>query len=176
MHGLANQESLKYVLSIYDKFEKVPSEEELSEYVKATLNLGKVVPGYGHAVLRKTDPRFLEILKFADKNIHNDDLVKIVKLLYKIVPDILTSYGEGKISCPYPNIDAISGAVLYHYGVTRFEYYTVIFGVSRILGFCAQSILARGVGAPIIRPKSVTNKWIKEYLENLKKNINDENK
>jgi hypothetical protein len=35
-----------------------PSTEAVRQYVVDTLASGKVVPGYGHAVLRKTDPRY----------------------------------------------------------------------------------------------------------------------
>ena len=36
-----------------------PSKEEVKDFVWATLKSGKVVPGFGHAVLRKTDPRYM---------------------------------------------------------------------------------------------------------------------
>jgi len=57
-------------------------------------------------------------------------------------------------------VDAISGSLLYHFGVTEFEYYTVLFGVSRALGMCSQLIMNRALGTPITRPKSVSTKWL----------------
>lgn len=33
------------------------TEDQLKEFIWKTLKSGQVVPGYGHAVLRKTDPR-----------------------------------------------------------------------------------------------------------------------
>jgi len=169
LHGLANQECLKFVLAIQEKYKKVPSKEEMSEFVWATLKLGKVIPGYGHAVLRATDPRFTALLNFGKKDCPNDEICQIVERLYEVVPDILKDYGGGKISDPWPNVDAISGSLLFHYGLTRFDYYTVMFGVSRTLGFCAQAIMARGLQAPITRPKSVTNEWVEETLKKIKK-------
>ncbi len=158
LHGLANQNSLKFVLAIKDKFDGCPSKEQMEKYLRGWLETGKVIPGYGHAVLRKTDPRFTEIKKFADKHLPDDDLIKIVSLMSEVAPVVLKE--QGKASSVYPNVDAISGAVLYSLGLERFDYYTVIFGVSRILGFCAQLVIARGVNSSIIRPKSVTSEML----------------
>ena len=36
-----------------------PSKEDVEKFVWETLKSGKVVPGFGHAVLRKTDPRYM---------------------------------------------------------------------------------------------------------------------
>lgn len=169
LHGLANQECLKFANSILDKYDKIPSREELHEYVMATLNVGKVIPGYGHAVLRATDPRFTAFLEFGRKHCPQAEVFMMAEKLFEVVPPILKDFGGGKIANPWPNVDAISGALLFYYGLDLFDYYTVMFGVSRVLGFCAQAILARGLHAPIIRPKSVTNEWIADYLNNKKK-------
>jgi len=82
--------------------------------------------------------------------------------MYEVIPPILIEHGKAKN--PYPNVDAGSGALLYHFGVTEFEYYTVFFGVSRALGMCAHNIYNRALGIPITRPKSVGTKWIKETV------------
>lgn len=169
LHGLANQECLKFVHSIQEKFSGVPSKKQLEEFVWSTLNLGKVVPGYGHAVLRRTDPRFTAFYEFGEERCAKDDMFQIVKLLYEVVPGILKEYGSGKVADPYPNVDAISGSLLFHYGLNMFDYYTVLFGVSRILGFCAQAIMAKGLQAPIIRPKTATNEWILERIKEVTK-------
>ena len=93
LHGLANQECLKFVLSIQEKYGKVPSEEELSDFVWSTLKLGKVIPGYGHAVLRATDPRFTAFLNFGKQHCPADEIFQIVEKLHEVVPDILKEYG-----------------------------------------------------------------------------------
>jgi len=164
LHGLANQNVLKFILNLKDDFDdKCPKTQELQKYLRSYLDLGKVIPGYGHAVLRVTDPRFSELQKFADENIKECSLLDIVNKLYKVTPNILKEYG--KASSVYPNVDAISGSILYDYGIEHFDYYTVVFGVSRILGFCAQTIIARGVGSGLIRPKSVTSELLLQLLE-----------
>ena len=160
LHGLANQNSLKFVLSIKDKFDGCPSKEQMEKYLRSWLETGKIIPGYGHAVLRKTDPRFTEIKKFANKYLPDNKLIKIVNLMNEIAPMVLKE--QGKARSVYPNVDAISGAVLYALGLEHFDYYTVIFGISRILGFCAQLVIARGLNSSIIRPKSVTSEMLEE--------------
>ena len=168
LHGLANQECLKFVLAIHEKYDGVPSKEEMRDFVLSTLKLGKVIPGYGHAVLRATDPRYTAFFEFGKKYCSKEETFQIVKKLFEIVPGVLKEYGGGKIADPWPNVDAISGSLLFHYGLDMFDYYTVMFGVSRVLGFCAQAIMARALQAPIIRPKSVTNEWLIDALKKKK--------
>jgi citrate synthase len=160
LHGLANQECLKFIVTMREEIGHSPSDEEVKTYCQNLLDNNRVVSGYGHPVLRITDPRFTAFLEFGKKNMPNDETFKIVKQLFEIVPDLLTE--QGKAKDPWPNVDAASGSLLYHYGIKEYEFYPVLFGVSRILGFSAQTILARALGTPIIRPKSVTTEWIKK--------------
>jgi len=162
LHGLANQECLKFVLDVKEKYGGVPTTEQLKEFTWDTLNSGKVIPGYGHAVLRKTDPRFIAFNNFGKRVCPDDEVFKTVDLMYEVIPPILIEHGKAKN--PYPNVDAGSGALLYHFGVTEFQYYTVFFGVSRALGMSAHNIYNRALGIPITRPKSVGTKWIKKTV------------
>ncbi len=163
LHGLANQEVIKWIFEMQKSLGvEMPSKEQIEEYVKKTLEGGKVVPGYGHAVLRKTDPRFSAQMEFAKKHMPNDPIVNIVWRIYETVPPILQSLG--KIKNPWPNVDAHSGAILVHYGMKEYEYYTVLFGVSRALGVQAAQIWSRALGFPLERPKSVTFQNVKDWL------------
>lgn len=164
LHGLANQVCLHFISQIHEQLGTAPSKEQLRSYVFETLDSGGVIPGYGHAVLRVTDPRFTAFLKFGKRNCQGSKYLNTVEQLYEVVPEILKSYKGGKIADPWPNVDAISGALLYHYGMIHYDFYTVMFGVSRTLGFCAQNIIARGLNQPIIRPKSVSNEWLHEFI------------
>ncbi|MGQ8336814.1 citrate (Si)-synthase [Sunxiuqinia sp. A32] len=164
LHGLANQTCLHFINQIHEEIGVDASLDEIHEFVLKTLNTGNVIPGYGHAVLRATDPRFTAFMKFGDENCANSPYLQTVKKLFDVVPKILKKYKGGKIANPWPNVDAISGSLLYHYGMTHYDFYTVMFGISRTLGFCAQNVIARGLNQPIIRPKSVTNKWLKNYI------------
>ena len=159
LHGLANQECLKWVLDTMERFGGAPTKEQLAQYTEETLQAGRVIPGYGHAVLRVTDPRYTGFLEFGKKHFPNDPVFKTVALVYEVVPPILGKIQ--KIADPWPNVDAGSGALLYHYGLKEFDYYTVLFAVSRAQGMLAQMIYNRAIGTPITRPKSVTTDWIK---------------
>ncbi|CAF5095531.1 unnamed protein product [Rotaria sp. Silwood1] len=153
LHGLANQEVLIWITKLIEKLGQTPTDEQIKQYVKDTLKTS-VVPGFGHAVLRKTDPRYTCQRDFALKHLPNDNMFKIVSQLYKVVPSIL---GElGKIKNPWPNVDAHSGVLLQHYGMKEMNYYTVLFGVSRALGVLAQMIWSRALGFPLERPKSLS--------------------
>jgi len=163
LHGLANQEVLRWIMDLMKDLGGVPSKEHLKKYIWDTLNAGKVVPGYGHAVLRKTDPRYVAQREFALKHLPNDDIFKVVSSVYEVAPDILTEHGKTKN--PWPNVDAHSGCLLYHYGITEYDFYTVFFGVSRAIGVLSQLIWSRALGLPLERPKSVTTEWIENQIK-----------
>lgn len=164
LHGLANQEVIKWIFELREQIgSESPTKEQISEYVKTTLSEGKVVPGYGHAVLRKTDPRFTAQMEFGKKHMPDDPLVQTVWTVYETVPEILSSIA--KIKNPWPNVDAHSGALLVHYGMKEYEFYTVLFGVSRALGVLASLCWDRALGLPLERPKSITTDLVKLWLE-----------
>lgn len=164
LHGLANQEVIKWIYEMREELGvDLPTKKQIETYVKKTLSEGKVVPGYGHAVLRKTDPRFTAQMEFGKKHMASDPLVKTVWRVYETVPPILESLG--KIKNPWPNVDAHSGALLVHYGMIEYEFYTVLFGVSRALGVLASLCWDRALGFPLERPKSVTTEQVKLWME-----------
>merc|ERR1711944_261610 len=162
LHGLANQEVLVWLT----KFKQAGladnyTEDQLKEAVWETLKTG-VVPGYGHAVLRKTDPRYTCQREFALKHLPDDKLFKLVSQFYMIVPPILQ--GTGKVKNPWPNVDAHSGVLLQYYGMKEMNYYTVLFGVSRALGVTASLIWDRALGLPLERPKSMSTLGLKKLV------------
>ena len=164
LHGLANQEVIKWIFEMQEKLgTDLPAREQIAEYVKDTINAGKVVPGYGHAVLRKTDPRYTAQMEFGKKHMPEDKLCRTVWNIYEVVPPILQSLG--KIKNPWPNVDAHSGALLVHYGLVEYEFYTVLFAVSRSLGVLASLCWDRALSLPLERPKSITTESVKLWLE-----------
>ena len=160
LHGLANQGCLKFVLKVRDHFDGCPSNEKLKQFCWDHLNSGQVIPGYGHAVLRCPDPRFIAFMAFGKDHIKDDDIFSIVRALFEVVPLVLNE--QGKAKNPWPNVDAVSGSLLYYYGLTEFNYYTVLFSISRTMGIISQMVINRALGIPITRPKSVTTDWIKQ--------------
>jgi len=163
LHGLASQEVMRWINSMKGELGGgVPTTEAVREYIWDTLNSGRVVPGYGHGVLRATDPRYMAQRDFAQRHLPDDENVRIVSMLYDIVPEVLREHGKAKN--PWPNVDAHTGVLFVHYGLTEPTYYTVLFGVSRAMGVLASLIWDRALGLPLERPKSVTTEWIKQQV------------
>lgn len=164
LHGLANQEVIRWINSMRQELGGgLPTKDQIAEYCKQTLADGKVIPGFGHAVLRKTDPRYTAQREFASKHMPNDELFQIVSTIYEVVPDILAA--TGKVKNPWPNVDAHSGQLLTHFGLVEYEFYTVLFGVARSLGTLANLIWDRTMGMPIERPGSTTTDLLKKQFE-----------
>lgn len=160
LHGLANEEVLRWLHGVMEKMGgKVPTEEDMKQFVYETLKTG-VIPGFGHAVLRKTDPRYMAQREFCLKHLPNDLLFKYVDMLFKVVPPILLE--QGKAKNPWPNVDAQSGVIQWYYGVKEYEFYTVLFGIGRALGVTSNIIWARALGYALERPKSLTTKMLED--------------
>jgi len=163
LHGLANQEVLRWLQGLNEQMGgKVPSTEDMKKYVWDTLNSGQVIPGYGHAVLRKTDPRYSIQREFCLKYLPDDPLFALVSKLYEVVPDILLEHGKAKN--PWPNVDAQSGVVQWHYGVEEYDFYTVLFSIGRAVGVLSNIVWDRALGYPLERPKSLTTAMIEEMV------------
>eukprot|EP00818_Percolomonas_sp_WS_P003890 CAMPEP_0117435900 /NCGR_PEP_ID=MMETSP0759-20121206/725_1 /TAXON_ID=63605 /ORGANISM="Percolomonas cosmopolitus, Strain WS" /LENGTH=462 /DNA_ID=CAMNT_0005227473 /DNA_START=223 /DNA_END=1611 /DNA_ORIENTATION=- len=169
LHGLANQEVLRWLKEIQARLAKKGKElnkENLSAEIWETLNEGRVVPGFGHAVLRKTDPRYQCQREFALKHMKDYPLFQLVDMVYQIVPGILTE--QGKTKNPFPNVDAHSGCLLQYYNISEEDYYTVMFGVSRAIGCLSSLVIDRQLGLPLERPKSLSTEKLKEMAPKLK--------
>lgn len=162
LHGLANQEVLRWMMKLKNEVGENASDEDIKKYIWSTLNAGQVIPGYGHAVLRKTDPRYTCQREFALKHLPNDPLFRLTSQLYNLVPQILKE--QGKTANPWPNVDAHSGILLQHYGLVEQDFYTVLFGVSRALGALSQLLWDRALMFPLERPKSLTTESIKKMF------------
>ena len=106
-------------------------------------------------------------LEFANKHIHNDNLVELVKANYEEIPKCLDA--TGKVKNPWPNVDCGSGALLMHYGLTQHDYYTVLFGVSRAFGVMPAQVWSRALGLPIERPNSFDLENLRTLAQNAKK-------
>lgn len=166
LHGLANQEVLGWIQDLQSEFaaKNLPvNAETITAFAWDTLRAGKVIPGYGHAVLRKTDPRYTCQREFGLKYMPEDELFRIVDTIYQVMPGVLTEHGKTKN--PYPNVDSHSGVLLHHYNFTQKNFYTVLFGVSRALGVLSQLFWDRALGLPLERPKSVTSAWLETYCK-----------
>jgi len=162
LHGLANQEVLIFLEKVVKSVGLDATDDQMKDFIWSLLKSGQVVPGYGHAVLRKTDPRYTCQREFALKHLPDDKLFKLVSQLYMLVPPILLE--TGKVKNPWPNVDAHSGVLLQYYGMKEMNYYTVLFGVSRALGVTASLVWDRALGLPLERPKSMSTPGLKKLV------------
>ena len=163
LHGLANEEVLRWTQNFMSHLGgEVPTEEGLKKALWDTLNSGQVIPGYGHAVLRKTDPRYSTQREFClnTEGLKDYPLFKLVSMIFEVAPGVLQEHGKAKN--PWPNVDAQSGVIQWYYGVTQYEFYTVLFGIGRALGCLANITWDRALGYGIERPKSVTTAMLEE--------------
>ncbi|CAK0870077.1 unnamed protein product [Prorocentrum cordatum] len=164
LHGLANQECLRWLKNTHATLGgKEPTIDELTKFAKDTLASGKVIPGFGHGVLRKTDPRYMIQRDFAEANFPDDPLFKLANACYKAIPPVLEA--TGKVKNPWPNVDALSGTCMQYYNLDQEDYYTVVFAVSRSLGCMSNMVWSRLMGLPIERPKSVTVDWLVNHVD-----------
>jgi citrate synthase len=163
LHGLANQECLRWLKNTHQTLGgKEPTVAELTQFAKDTLASGKVIPGFGHGVLRKTDPRYTIQRQFAQDHFPDDPLFKLANVCYQAIPPVLEA--TGKVKNPWPNVDALSGTCMQRYGLDQEDYYTVVFAVSRSLGCMSNLVWSRLMGLPIERPKSVTVDWLTQHV------------
>lgn len=168
LHGLANEMVLRWLQGVMKEMnDKVPTKDQMRKFVWDTLKSGQVIPGFGHAVLRKTDPRYTAQREFCQKNLPDDLIFKYVDMVYQVTPDVLLE--QGKAKNPWPNVDAQSGVIQWHYGLTEYDFYTVLFGVGRAVGVTANIVWDRALGYPIERPKSLTTSMLEEIARNSSK-------
>jgi citrate synthase len=80
-----------------------------------------------------------------------------------VAPRVLKE--QGKVKNPWPNIDAISGTLQYHCGIKEYDFYTVLFGVGRVLGLTANLVWARALYSPLERPQSITMDMLEKAIE-----------
>jgi citrate synthase len=161
LHGLANEEVLRWTQNFMEKLGgKEPTEKVIEDALWETLNSGQVIPGYGHAVLRKTDPRYTSQREFCLKHLPDYPLFKVISMIYQVAPGVLQK--QGKAKNPWPNVDAQSGVIQWYYGVEEYSFYTVLFGIGRAIGTLANLTWDRALGYPIERPKSVSTAMLEE--------------
>lgn len=157
-HGRANQDCLEFVQEVLSEVGENATDEEVEALIRKRLNENQLVFGFGHAVLRAEDARAAVLYDYADRHFSEDPLIRTAEILRRVGPKVLKE--NPKITDPYPNVDAISGSVLAAAGFAYPEYFTVLFGLSRVVGIAIQIVYERlearnGKGTPIVRPKYI---------------------
>ena len=162
LHGRANQDCLEFVRKVGSS-----DEDRVEAFIRDALANRDKIYGFGHAVLRAEDPRATIQYALGETICPDDPLFATARSLRKVAVKVLSEVE--KISNPYPNVDAVSGSLLNAVGLTDSNYYTVLFGLSRISGIAAQIVDERvnfrnGRGAPIYRPKFVAEQQPKRDI------------
>ena len=152
-HGLANQDCFSMVKEI-DTADVAEAERK----IRTRLESGGLIFGFGHAVLRQEDPRAKVQIAVGEEICPDDHYFKVVKAVREAGIKVLKE--NPKVSNPYPNVDLISGTLLNAMGMSNPDYFTTLFGWSRIAGIGAQIVDERqhfrgGKGVAIYRPRYV---------------------
>jgi citrate synthase len=155
-HGAANQDALKLLLDLVNELGATPTDLQLEASIKRRLANKELIYGFGHAVLRVEDPRATVLYRIAEERYPSHPVVQMALSLRRVAPKVLSQ--DPRISDPYANIDAISGALLSAAGFPYPHYFPLLFGLARTVGIAIQIVYERceargGKGTPIIRPK-----------------------
>lgn len=157
-HGKANQDCLEFVKDVYNEVGDKATGDDIENLIRSRLANKQLLFGFGHAVLRAEDARATIFYDAAKKYFPKHPLVNVALHLRERGPKVLKE--NPKIQNPYPNVDAMSGALLCAAGFDYPEYFTVLFGLSRAVGIARQVVYERlearsGKGTPIVRPKYI---------------------
>ncbi|HHO49926.1 MAG TPA: citrate synthase [Deltaproteobacteria bacterium] len=153
LHGRANQDCLAFVRRV-----GTSDPGAVEAFVRRELASGGKIFGFGHAVLRAEDPRATIEYALGEEICPDDPTFAVARTLREVAVRVLKEHP--KISNPYPNVDAVSGSLLNAVGLTDPDYYTALFGLSRITGIATQIVDERlrfrdGKGVPLYRPKYI---------------------
>lgn len=163
IHGMAAQDFMYFLMDIGQAMPQKNSQVELRRILRDRLSNGMVIPGFGHAVLRQQDPRFEILHAVASQRFGDHELFILAERVYRAGTQVLIE--QDKVKNPYPNVDAITGVLLSLSGISQLEFYTVLFGTSLSIGMLAQNVISRGIGAPIVRPRSLSTAQIRQLVE-----------
>ncbi|MEZ5338323.1 MAG: citrate (Si)-synthase [bacterium] len=153
IHGLAAQDFVRFLDQLSEELGIEAEDEQIRTCLEQRLAAGRVIPGFGHAVLRLADPRFEILYGYAAEQYLEHPSFRLASRVYRAGTKLLQDLGRAKN--PYPNVDAITGVLLRLSGIPQLEFYTVLFGVSLSIGMLAQNVVSRGIGSPIVRPRSI---------------------
>ncbi len=157
-HGRANQDCLTFLREVLSTVGKDATGDAVEELIRNRLANKQLIFGFGHAVLRVEDTRATIFYEAFHKLFPNHPYLRIAELLRERGPKVLKE--NPKIQNPYPNVDAVSGAFLAASGFDYPDYFTLLFGFSRVVGISRQIVYERseareGKGVPIYRPKYI---------------------
>ncbi|WP_425147765.1 citrate/2-methylcitrate synthase [Deinococcus sp.] len=126
LHGGANE-------AVMDMLDEIGTPDKAADYVNAKLDAKEKIMGVGHRVYKYFDPRSRVLRDYAAhvaEKQGKSHYYQILEVIEQTVVDRLSSKGI------YPNVDFYSGTVYSDLGIPK-EYFTPIFALARISGWCA---------------------------------------
>jgi citrate synthase len=126
LHGGANE-------AVMDMLDEIGTPDKAAAFITAKLDAKEKVMGVGHRVYKYFDPRSRVLRDYAAHVAEKEGkshYYQILEVIEKTVIDRLSSKGI------YPNVDFYSGTVYSDLGIPK-EYFTPIFALARISGWCA---------------------------------------
>ncbi|MGA2439761.1 MAG: citrate/2-methylcitrate synthase [Tepidisphaeraceae bacterium] len=138
LHGGANQEVMQLLLECGD----APT---AAKRVRAMLDAGQKIPGFGHRVYKTFDPRAAFLRKLSR---HLGEVAGDTKW-YEMSEELIPIVKEMKNKDP--NVDFFSASAYYVMGIP-IDLYTPIFAIARIAGWTAH-IMEQHANNRIIRPQ-----------------------
>ncbi|GAB3951574.1 citrate synthase/methylcitrate synthase [Kribbella albertanoniae] len=138
--------------------DEIGTPDRIDAWVRAKVEAGDRIMGFGHAVYRTEDPRSLMLRDIARGPLsqsplnQNDggDLVDFATTVEQRIVDVLAELKPGRNL--YANVEFYAGVVMEICGIPR-AMFTPTFAVSRVIGWSA-NILEQAADPKIIRPSA----------------------
>ncbi|MBB5235217.1 citrate/2-methylcitrate synthase [Deinococcus budaensis] len=143
LHGGANE-------AVMDMLDEVGTPEKAEAYITDKLDRKEKIMGVGHRVYKYFDPRSRVLRDYAEHVASKEGKSTYYQILETIEKIVVERMGAKGI---YPNVDFYSGTVYSDLGIRK-EYFTPIFALARISGWCA-SVIEYTRDNRLLRPDAV---------------------
>ena len=155
LHGGANEEVVKTI-------NQIGNLNNVKPWFDKSREEGKKISGFGHRVYKTYDPRARILDPLAELLVENNPKMKEkYDIAQALEEQVVNSFGKEKKV--FPNVDFYSGIVYQSLGI-KTEYYTPIFGVSRVSGWAAHVVEYLKKNR-IFRPRGIyVGEYDKEYI------------
>ena len=144
LHGGAPSE-------VDDMLDDIGTEENVEPWLRAKIEGGEKIMGFGHRVYKIYDPRAAALKEIVKEFAADNHLFKLSLVVEEKAIELLNAYKPGRKL--YPNLEFWAAGVLRTINLPR-ELYTPSFCASRIAGWSAQ-IMEQSEHNRIIRPASI---------------------
>ena len=140
LHGGANE-------AVMTMLDEIGTVDKAEAYITGKLDNKEKIMGVGHRVYKYFDPRSRVLRDYAEHVANKEgksNYYQILETIEKIIVDRMGAKGI------YPNVDFYSGTVYSDLGIKK-EYFTPIFALARISGWCA-SVIEYSQDNRLLRP------------------------